>query len=218
MAPGDHAVSIRSPHRSKGRLELEQGGLEVGIVSIRSPHRSKGRRTDDVWLGFLRVVSIRSPHRSKGRQVQEGLFRVSQEFQSAPLTEARGDTFEGRRRAAFDMFQSAPLTEARETGGDREFGADHQVSIRSPHRSKGRLLPPPTQEILWTSFNPLPSPKQGETCLLRGQPRPILGFNPLPSPKQGETADDKGFPRQQLGFNPLPSPKQGETGRVVVSS
>ena len=40
----------------------------------------------------------------------------------------------------------------------------------------------------WASFNPLPSPKQGETAVsITKKPKPNC-FNPLPSPKQGETA------------------------------
>ena len=61
------------------------------------------------------------------------------------------------------MFQSAPLTEAR---GDRP--------AMPRHLSHGR-------------FNPLPSPKQGETTIMLKIPLAIFGFNPLPSPKQGET-------------------------------
>ena len=59
-------------------------------------------------------------------------------FQSAPLTEARGDACFTRRCRYRALFQSAPLTEAR---GDREAYAV-QRSIRR--------------------FNPLPLPKQGE--------------------------------------------------------
>ena len=61
-------------------------------------------------------------------------------------------------------FQSAPLTEAR---GD----------ATKPTRPSRRL-----------SFNPLPSPKQGETCAPRWELRRSGSFNPLPSPKQGETS------------------------------
>ena len=181
-------VSIRSPHRSKGRLPLghrralgragfnplpspKQGETNVldrddpfSQVSIRSPHRSKGR----LGIGVARrrggLVSIRSPHRSKGRLLRlmiqmataEGfnplpspkqgetssvcsLMPSQASFQSAPLTEARGDlrsSLVSTRRAEF---QSAPLTEAR---GDTLERLNNDppcaVSIRSPHRSKGR--------------------------------------------------------------------------------
>ncbi len=70
--------------------------------------------------------------------------RELNQFQSAPLTEARGDFLRLLSGKNLPQFQSAPLTEAR---GDRRI-----CSIRSGPS--------------WTSFNPLPSPKQGETKLL----------------------------------------------------
>ena len=64
--PTARHVSIRSPHRSKGTEEIELARqLEV---SIRSPHRSKGRLAKDGVAGLGILVSIRSPHRSKGRR------------------------------------------------------------------------------------------------------------------------------------------------------
>ena len=61
-------------------------------------------------------------------------------------------------------FQSAPLTEAR---GDSYLVSDEgisaSVSIRSPHRSKGRHVAMGHISSENVSFNPLPSPKQGET-------------------------------------------------------
>ena len=66
--------------------------------------------------------------------------------------------------AAHTLFQSAPLTEAR---GDYLF-----VVLRIPQ----------------LSFNPLPSPKQGETVIAMPKMLMSHSFNPLPSPKQGETS------------------------------
>ena len=60
-------------------------------------------------------------------------------FQSAPLTEARGDGNPCTLVVTLSQFQSAPLTEAR---GDPE-------------------TPPPAGSCI--RFNPLPLPKQGET-------------------------------------------------------
>ena len=56
-------------------------------------------------------------------------------FQSAPLTDVRGDAVEpGAANAMVDEFQSAPLTDVR---GDSEIArlrdAVRKVSIRSPH-------------------------------------------------------------------------------------
>ena len=61
-------------------------------------------------------------------------------FQSAPLTEARGDLKDADSNLSIYEFQSAPLTEAR---GDRAIMLF----------ASARLI----------CFNPLPSPKQGET-------------------------------------------------------
>ncbi len=110
-------------------------------VSIRSPHRSEGRlyrrncRTRD------REVSIRSPHRSEGRQSRAAKKTQPAKFQSAPLTEARGDRDEQR---------------------DED---EEDVSIRSPHRSEGRPTTSPIQSTGVIRFNPLPSPKRGETFI-----------------------------------------------------
>ena len=85
-------VSIRSPHRSKGRpCRFARPGHPQETVSIRSPHRSKGRPGSRDKFSHQLVVSIRSPHRSKGRHVIGVAGFVQIKFQSAPLTEARGD-------------------------------------------------------------------------------------------------------------------------------
>ena len=134
-------VSIRSPHRSKGRRSFYNALLLMGIVSIRSPHRSKGRLAVSATDPAAALVSIRSPHRSKGRHVAPKRVVMSLAlFQSAPLTEARGDM----------AIRSRPL---------RRLG----VSIRSPHRSKGRRKMATNRTRVPICFNPLPSPKQGET-------------------------------------------------------
>ena len=78
--------------------------------------------------------------------MQSRIIHGAKSFQSAPLTEARGDRLVWydpltEARGDYLMFQSAPLTEAR---GDCELlsyaVSRGRVSIRSPHRSKGRLL------------------------------------------------------------------------------
>ena len=114
---GSAAVSIRSPHRSKGRhvmlaavkrmstsfnplpspkqgeTDTDDRQVPLTSVSIRSPHRSKGRLPSGTEELDSYQVSIRSPHRSKGRRLAR-VSRVSPaSFQSAPLTEARGDSF-----------------------------------------------------------------------------------------------------------------------------
>ena len=110
----DSGVSIRSPHRSEGRLssltpeeaayfEFQSApptevrgdpfyGDSIGFlqrVSIRSPHRSEGRSPVDLKDAHgLSDVSIRSPHRSEGRWTVSAIRGL---FQSAPPTEVRGD-------------------------------------------------------------------------------------------------------------------------------
>ena len=182
------SVSIRSPHRSKGRRHHRARQRAMIDVSIRSPHRSKGRQLHPARLAQGSIVSIRSPHRSKGRLIWMPTRRALSKFQSAPLTEARGDVLRCSWRPHLKWFQSAPLTEAR---GDLSAGVSgrcHPVFQSAPLTEargdgEGRSVVHRTY-----SFNPLPSPKQGETfigcTLLPLWPR---RFNPLPSPKQGET-------------------------------
>ena len=136
------------------------------------------------------------------------------EFQSAPLTEARGDS---HRTSA----QRRP----------------HGVSIRSPHRSKGRPQRRPRSGRAGPRFNPLPSPKQGETAVRYDIERTLKKFQSAPLTEARGDRTEFDSPRQQLlfqsaplteargdasglaksffprGFNPLPSPKQGETRR-----
>ena len=64
---GLRRVSIRSPHKSKGRPNSLMFSLLFRLVSIRSPHKSKGRRAERERPKGQGGVSIRSPHKSKGR-------------------------------------------------------------------------------------------------------------------------------------------------------
>ena len=108
-------------------------------------------------------VSIRSPYRSKGRSCQTIATRRCSLFQSAPLTEARGDCASLRALASAALFQSAPLTEARGDVPQTAAGTfNPNVSIRSPYRSKGRFRRGGLDPARARSFNPLPLPKQGE--------------------------------------------------------
>ena len=122
------AASFQSAPLTEARGDID--------VSIRSPHRSKGRHPAERLAG----VSIRSPHRSKGRQ-RNG--QTIHEFQSAPLTEARGDRVATTCPSTEQSFNPLPSPKQGETrllaGGRALLGI---VSIRSPHRSKGRPQPP----------------------------------------------------------------------------
>ena len=179
-------------------------------------------------------VSIRSPHRSEGRQTGKYFSIDVTAFQSAPLTEARGDTIPGKPGNADRSFNPLPSSKRGETYSRLASWHGIRVSIRSPHRSEGRLnacfrnetgtwfqSAPLTEargdrarvekQRFLPGFNPLPSPKRGEThshCF-RFSRQP--SFNPLPSPKRGETCGHCTGHPLITSFNPLPSPKRGET-------
>ena len=176
-------------------------------------------------------VSIRSPHRSKGRPAARREIALIQEFQSAPLTEARGDSslemqsvadelsfnplpspkqgetgFKSHNDPEDELFQSAPLTEAR---GDREPLIDpiSSVSIRSPHRSKGRL---PVFLTSATVSIRSPHRSKGRLKLPDGDVEPIQ-FQSAPLTEARGDFFRQGESARICRFNPLPSPKQGET-------
>ena len=116
--------------------------MAIQWVSIRSPHQSKGRPAEEVisQLDFCCFNPLPSPKQGE-TQVFPFRARANGRFQSAPLTKARGDAgAQGNSNNDF-MFQSAPLTKARGDSGRR------------------------TMPALTTRFNPLPSPKQGETAI-----------------------------------------------------
>ena len=159
-------------------------------------------------------------------------------FQSAPLTEARGDVEALPSLVGQDLFQSAPLTEAR---GDSANPAEHAtltgfnplpspkrgetlyptnkdmkvvVSIRSPHRSEGRPPSSSSGYRLRPGFNPLPSPKRGETVREAEIPAFRERFQSAPLTEARGDHPKAPLHRSSDGFNPLPSPKRGETGVI----
>ena len=85
-------VSIRSPHRSEGRsLALCPCCEVVGQVSIRSPHRSEGRSAA-VWCRRRNRSCFNPlPSPKRGEIMMAVVQTTTVKFQSAPLTEARGD-------------------------------------------------------------------------------------------------------------------------------
>ncbi len=87
-------------------------------------------------------VSIRSPHRSEGRYLDrvDSEIRRAEAFQSAPLTEARGDLecLRIRRRSTSTSFNPLPSPKRGEISAKCTDGGQTYVSIRSPHRSEGR--------------------------------------------------------------------------------
>ncbi len=183
------AVSIRSPHRSEGRHFALFSRASHYRVSIRSPHRSEGRQTNQRLYVRDDGVSIRSPHRSEGRPAR----RVH--YVSCCVVSIRSPhRSEGRLRVYLSL---------------RTLGA---VSIRSPHRSEGRHPARPLHRPRRLRFNPLPSPKRGETSLPPGQ---VVELNPFQSAPLTEARGDRigihAWASAVGSFNPLPSPKRGET-------
>ena len=89
--------------------------------------------------GILIGVSIRSPYRSKGRRIRAKCTMPHRLFQSAPLTEARGDRNDGMVSRYVSGFNPLPL----------------------PKQGETWMLP--WMSLPWSCFNPLPLPKQGET-------------------------------------------------------
>ena len=151
------------PLPKQGEMESRKDSVQMQFVSIRSPYRSKGR------CGSFRLrlaslpVSIRSPYRSKGRcETLPHLARLAM-FQSAPLTEARGDM---RIRVLTPIVDEVSIRSPYRSKGRytslQGDAAIPRVSIRSPYRSKGRCAPGVGQRGNPPGFNPLPLPKQGE--------------------------------------------------------
>ena len=125
-----------------------------------------------------------------------------------PVTDA------SRRR-----FQSAPLTEARgDTLGESKMIAHLNVSIRSPHRSKGRRAGSGRSPHAFKGFNPLPSPKQGETNSFCKHIALLYVSIRSPHRSKGRLAGWGFDYPSRLSFNPLPSPKQGETSLPGIFS
>ena len=89
---------------------------EGTLVSIRSPHQSKGRPCNAGWGGDKHWCFNPLPSPKQGEtHAQKAQAQAAPPFQSAPLTKARGDP---PGLIGLEVYQN--------------------VSIRSPHQSKGR--------------------------------------------------------------------------------
>ena len=163
-------VSIRSPHRSKGRHMIMYLILRTRVFQSAPLTEARG---DKARMNVRRMVACFNPLPSP-KQGETSIFVCIRagvnKFQSAPLTEARGDQARNSNSSRIPLFQSAPLTEARGDSAMRERAA------------------------CYLCFNPLPSPKQGETSSVLMFAESVGCFNPLPSPKQGETLECKKWP------------------------
>ena len=139
---GNHTHNIGGfnplPLPKQGEIWAAGKMIDIPIVSIRSPYRSKGRFIPVVLEPYLDMFQSAPLTEARGDSLATSNPVCPTKFQSAPLTEARGDPHTPVAHRTDTEFQSAPLTEAR---GDRWFLTDRT----------------------WPScFNPLPLPKQGE--------------------------------------------------------
>ena len=131
-------------------------------------------------------------------------------FQSAPLTKARGDQHTQQEPRSGGRFNPLPSQKQGETPNPLRlvlpcacfnplpsqkqgetialFKGEEEppVSIRSPHKSKGRLHPAAASSSgIWFQSAPL-TKARGDTRR-KSQSSSKSRFNPLPSQKQGET-------------------------------
>ena len=174
-------------------------------------------RGDSAWCAGSAVsvlVSIRSPHKSKGRPNAAILAYRWLPFQSAPLTKARGDSAATPRRTRTGCFNPLPSQKQGETSTRRRPRRASCVSIRSPHKSKGRLASHPPLGTHKT-FQSAPLTKaRGD----RGRGRSDDNFDLFQSAPLTKARGDSLLKSMRVGtlsFNPLPSQKQGETRRMV---
>ena len=131
--------------------------------------------------------------------MERAFYAVQDMFQSAPCTEVQGDAGPRIRPKVIQAFQSAPCTEVQGdflkiTGNTRSTS----VSIRSLHRSTGRL-----STIVFTvrdndGFNPLPAPKYREMKEIARPHHRNFSFNPLPAPKYREIKPKTSFNRWMM--------------------
>ncbi len=207
-------VSIRSPHRSEGRSLLVRSNHRAYQVSIRSPHRSEGRWCHDLRvlrLGIRGFNPLPSPKRGEIETLQVGIRCGG--FQSAPLTEARGDPSIVSCLPCPICFNPLPSPKRGEID-DRSRAGQHAryVSIRSPHRSEGRSASTRAIRLASGEFQSAPlTEARGDLRASWNYSFPFTrSFNPLPSPKRGEIQHQQQDRAARYGFNPLPSPKRGE--------
>ena len=211
------------------------------LVSIRSPHRSKGRHGEAAAAAIQAMFQSAPLTEARGDAKDWPSPAKGSPFQSAPLTEARGDRQPPPARAWYSGFNPLPSPKQGETSrpGRERHGQGRFNPLPSPKQGETVVLatsfPPTTTPTFQSaplteargdlyslafaavvaSFNPLPSPKQGETSTRAFPTLHLCGFNPLPSPKQGETRAVSPFAPDGPRFNPLPSPKQGETRQAI---
>ena len=198
------------PSQKQGETGPLPGIRFVFHVSIRSPHKSKGRLDREVRTAHGRAVSIRSPHKSKGRQMSRILLTPAPSFQSAPLTKARGDIPPASMRAWAACFNPLPSQKQGETSSSSTALLGRRVSIRSPHKSKGRLVAELGHGVVLVVSIRSPHKSKGRLDI-GGMSVVVEEFQSAPLTKaRGDRSKARSKARRPR-FNPLPSQKQGET-------
>ena len=107
-------VSIRSLHQSTGRFLEMAGGCSPSSVSIRSLHQSTGR-SQPLWLWTEQAVCFNPLPAPEYREIYDSIHHRAEPywFQSAPCTRVQGDTHHTEHRPLRrypGSFQSAPCT------------------------------------------------------------------------------------------------------------
>ena len=150
--------------KARGDLTISEKAKAIGRVSIRSPHQSKGRPYKVRYTTYDMSVSIRSPHQSKGRP---GLVRLDNRVIAVSIRsphQSKGrPTDNGQRQAVLAVSIRSPHQSKGRRPSRYAVELGFVVSIRSPHQSKGRPRNDGNNASPAKGFNPLPSPKQGET-------------------------------------------------------
>ncbi len=98
---------------------------DTGFNPLPSPKRGETQYSLFCQCGYLQFQSAPLTE-ARGDSSDLYLPSLYSEFQSAPLTEARGDSNISKTQSVVLRFQSAPLTEA---SGDRSIPWDHQTGM-----------------------------------------------------------------------------------------
>ena len=189
LSPGlAHGVVCFNPLPSPRRGEIQSPEIcrsgNTGFNPLPSPRRGEIAKVGR-WAE-VKVVSIRSPHRGEGRSAGICAFpRARNWFQSAPLTEARGDRVGEFLKRHLFRFNPLPSPRRGEMPRQVRLQEAYLVSIRSPHRGEGRLVPPGQTSSTW-SFQSAPLTEARGDRLSPGLAHGVVCFNPLPSPRRGE--------------------------------
>src|SRR6266851_8990640 len=113
LSPRRHAVSIRAPERTPGRLNEEPDLKAHPKVSIRAPERTPGRPGEDGRRATRSAVSIRAPERTPGRHLSLRNASAKNHVSIRAPERTPGRLVGADISAAYKLFQSAPRSELR---------------------------------------------------------------------------------------------------------